>query len=127
MSASSYAELKILDHSLGTAEWTMPSAVYIGLFSSDPTDAGTGTELSGNGYARAEITFAAASNGSAANDSQIDFDAATDDWATATHFGIFDAATSGNLLYHGQLNTPRAAETGQQVRVPIGEIVITAD
>ena len=41
MSISNYAELKILDHTTGTASWTAPSGVYLKLHTGDPGEAGT--------------------------------------------------------------------------------------
>ena len=38
---SDYLEDAFLDHFLGTTSTTAPSAVYIGLHTADPTDAGT--------------------------------------------------------------------------------------
>ena len=60
---SDYAENKILDHTLGTAAWTMPATVYLGLSVASIGDDASGTELSGNGYARQSISFASASSG----------------------------------------------------------------
>jgi hypothetical protein len=127
MSASNFLELKLLDHSLGTASWTSPTDVYLALFSTDPTDAGSGTELSGDGYARKVVTFDAAADGATVNAATVTFDEAEADWDAATHFGIYDAATTGNLLFHGELDTARTATTGQQIRFLQGEIEITAD
>ncbi|WP_377846978.1 hypothetical protein [Bosea sp. UC22_33] len=59
-SASDYLEKKLLDHSLGVAAYTMPGTVYLALFTADPGEAGPGTEVSGNGYARQSTAFAAA-------------------------------------------------------------------
>ena len=53
----------------------MPSNVYVALFTTDPTDAGSGTEVSGNGYARQSATFSSASGGSTSNSSAIEFTA----------------------------------------------------
>ena len=41
---SNYLENKILDHVLKNISYTSPTTAYVGLFTSDPTDAGTGTE-----------------------------------------------------------------------------------
>ena len=46
---SDYLEDAFLDHFLGTSSTSAPAAVYIGLHTADPTDAGTGAEVSGNG------------------------------------------------------------------------------
>tara|TARA_R100000388_G_scaffold31784_1_gene24893 strand:+ start:394 stop:780 length:387 start_codon:yes stop_codon:yes gene_type:complete len=122
---SNYLELKVLDHFLGTASTSAPSAVYLALFTSDPTDAGSGTEVSGNGYSRQAITFAAASSGSAASNSAEEFTASGGNFGTITHFGIFDASTSGNLLYHGALTASKTIADGDTLRFASGNITIT--
>lgn len=128
MNFTQYAATKIAEHSTGTAPWTLPSGLYLGLFSTNPTDAVSGNELSGNGYARKEITFGSASGGVIANDTQEDFAAATgSNWATATHWVLFDAATGGNGIWYGALETPQTIEVGQQFRVRVGDIVLTVE
>ena len=64
---SDYLEDAFLDHFLGTSSTSAPAAVYIGLHTADPTDAGTGAEVSGNGYARQAMAFGASSTGTALN------------------------------------------------------------
>jgi len=125
---SNYLENEILDHVLGTGSFTSPATVYVGLFTSDPTDAGSGTEASGSGYAREAASFGAASSGSASNDAEINFGAPSGgNWGTITHFGIFDASTSGNLLIHGALTASKATADGDPVTFAIGALTITAD
>lgn len=125
--ASNYLELKLLDHALGTAAFTAPTDVYVGLFTDDPTDAGTGTEISGNGYSRKVATFAAASGGSASTNATITFDAATGNWGTITHIGIYDAATTGNLLFHGAVTTSKTIESGDTFQISSGNLTISLD
>ena len=55
MAKSNYLENKVIDHFLGTSSTSAPSNVYMGLFTSNPTDANSGTEVSGNGYSRQDI------------------------------------------------------------------------
>ena len=74
---SDYLELKFLDHFTGTASTSAPSAVYLGLSTASLNDDNSGTELSGSGYTRKAITFASASSGSIANNSAVEFPAAT--------------------------------------------------
>lgn len=115
-----YAEKKLLDHILGVAAYTMPSTVYLALFTSDPTDTGvSGVEVSGNGYARQAISFSAAVSGTGAtsNGSDITFPAATGSWGTITHAGIMDALTNGNMLWYGPLGTSKAVATSDQFKV----------
>jgi len=125
-----YAENKILDHIVGKTSFTMPTA-YIALSTADPTDDGSGmAEPSGNGYARVATTGAtwdAASSGATANAAIISFPTATGSWGTITHFAIFDASTSGNMLAHGELDTPTAISTNQIARFAIGAFDITLD
>ncbi len=126
MSAKSdYLELKVIDHFLGTASTSAPSNVYLALHTADPTDAGTGAEVSGNGYARQAITFAAASSGSASSNSAEEFTASGGDFGTVTHFGIWDASTSGNLLYHGELTASKTIADGDTLRFASGNITVT--
>jgi hypothetical protein len=123
--ASDYLENKLLDHSLATTAYTAPGAVYVGLFTSDPTDAGTGTEVSGGSYARQSATFGAASSGSASTSATITFPAATASWGTITHVGIYDASSSGNLLFHGAVTTSKAIESGDTFQISSGNLTIS--
>ena len=123
---SDYLENEILDHILGTGAYTMPSSVYLGLSTGSFVDDNSGTELSGSGYARKVASFGAASSGTASNDAAIEFPAATGSWGTITHFGIFDASTSGNLLIHGALTSSKVIESGDILKVAVGDMDITA-
>ena len=125
MAKSNYLENKVIDHFLGTSSTSAPSNVFMALFTSNPTDANSGTEVSGNGYSRQAITFNAASSGSATNSSAETFTASGGNFGTITHFGIFDASTSGNLLYHGALTDDKVIEDGDSLVVAAGAITIT--
>lgn len=122
---SNYLENELLDHTLATGAYTAPGTVYLSLYTSDPTDADSGTEVSGNGYARQAITFGAASSGTASNSSEETFTASGGSFGTVTHFGIHDASSSGNLLYHGALTSSRTVGDGESLVFAIGSIDIT--
>lgn len=124
--ATNYTELKLLDHLLGTAAYTMPT-VYLGLFTATPSDTGGGTEVSGNAYARQASPFSAASAGSAANSGTITFPTATGSWGTITHFALFDAVTAGNMLVYGALTSPRTIGNTDTLIVNPGALVISLD
>lgn len=124
---SNYLEDKILDHVLKNTSYTSPTTVYLGLFTSDPTDAGTGTEVSGGSYARQPISFAAASSGSSATDADISFPQATASWGTVSHVGILDQLTSGNLLFHTPLTTSKAIDSGDIFKVTTGNLTVALD
>tara|TARA_B100000900_G_C20351735_1_gene622593 strand:- start:89 stop:475 length:387 start_codon:yes stop_codon:yes gene_type:complete len=123
---SDYLELKFLDHFTGTASTSAPSAVYLGLSTASLQDDNSGTELTGNNYSRKAITFASASSGSIASNAAVEFDAATGSWGSVSHFGIFDAASSGNLLFHGAFSAAKTIASGDVLKVASGSLTITA-
>ena len=123
---SDYLELKFLDHFTGTASTSAPSAVYLGLSTASLNDDNSGTELSGSGYTRKVITFASASSGSIANNSAVEFPTATGSWGTVSHFGIYDASSSGNLLFHGAFSASKAIASGDILKVASGSLTISA-
>lgn len=120
MSATNYFENLVLDAILGTSKGTaIPATVYVGLFTTAPDDGGAGTEVSvtGTGYARVAVTndddnWPAAENGTKVNGTKIQFPLAVTTWGDITHFGIFDAATDGNLLVYGEVATPTTPDVG---------------
>jgi endoglucanase Acf2 len=122
---SNYLENALINAIFRDTAYTSPSDVYVGLFTSDPTDAGSGTEVSGGSYARVVATFGAPSNGSSASDADITFAQATALWGTVTHIGIFDALTSGNLLYHGALTASKTIDTGDVFKIPAGSLTVS--
>jgi len=123
---SDYLENEILDHILRNAAYTPASTVYIGLSTGSFNDDNSGTELSGNGYTRKAIAFDAASGGATDNTSAVDFDAATGSWGSVSHFGLFDASSSGNLLIHGAFSAAKTVASGDILRIAAGELDITA-
>lgn len=124
---SDYLEDAFLDHFLGTSSTSSPTNVYVALHTADPTDAGTGTEVSGNGYARQTISFDASSSGTASNSSAIEFPAASGgDFGTITHIGLWDASTGGNLLFHSALTTSKTIADGDIFKIAASGIDITA-
>jgi len=124
---SDYLELKFLDHFTGTASTSAPSAVYLGLATASLQDDGSGTELTGNNYTRKAITFASASGGSIASNSAVEFNSATGSWGDVSHWGIFDASSSGNLLFHGSFTASKTIASGDILKVASGSLTITAN
>jgi len=123
---SDYLELKFLDHFTGRASTSAPSAVYLGLSTGSLGDDNGGTELSGNNYTRKAVTFAAASSGSIASNAAVEFNAATGSWGSISHFGVYDAASSGNLLFHGAFSAAKTIGSGDVLKVASGSLTITA-
>ena len=122
---SNYLENAFINASLRATNFTAPTTVYVGLYTSDPTDANSGTEVSGGSYARKSASFASPSNGVSTTDADITFDQATGSWGTITHIGILDASTSGNLLYHTPLDASKTIDTGDIFKIAAGSLTVT--
>jgi len=122
---SNYLENKLLDHFLGTTAYTMPTTVYVGLYTVVPTDAGGGTQVTGGSYARQTAVFSAAASGTTSNTANIDF--AGMPAATTVAIGVFDALTSGNLLLWGTLTANKTTDAGDTLRIATGDLDISID
>ena len=122
---STYLEDALINATLRNTSYTSPATVYVGLFTSDPTDAGSGTEVSGGSYARTAVTFGAPSNGVTTNSAAVEFPQATGSWGTVGWIGIHDAATSGNLLYHTALDVSKVIDTGDIFKISTGNLSVT--
>jgi hypothetical protein len=122
---STYLEDALINATLRNTSYTSPSVVYLGLYTSDPTDADTGTEVSGGSYARQAITFGAPSNGVTTNTAAIEFPQATATWGTVGWIGIEDALTGGNLLYHSPLDASKTIASGDIFKIAIGSLSVT--
>lgn len=124
LNLSTYLANKLLDHSLGTSAYTMPTGVYVALYSDNPTAADVGTEITGANLARWAITFDAAASQATQNASQSTSGKAVGAVGTATYIGLRDADTGGNLLWHGQLTTPKTIGNGDYFRIEDGDLDI---
>ena len=122
---SNFLENALINATLRNTSYTSPSTVYLGLFTSDPTDANTGTEVSGGSYARQSITFGAPSNGVSTNSAAIEFPQATGSWGTVGWVGIMDSLTTGNLLYHTALDASKTIASGDIFKIAIGSLSVT--
>jgi len=122
---SNYLENALINATLRNTSYTSPATVYIGLYTSDPTDANTGTEVSGGSYARVAVTMGAPSNGVSLNTAAVEFPQATGSWGTVGWIGILDASTSGNLLYHSPLDVSKTIASGDIFKIAIGSLSVT--
>lgn len=122
---SNYLETALINGTIRGTTYTAPTTVYLALYTSDPTDADTGTEVSGGSYVRQSISFGAPSDGQSTNSAAIEFPQATADWGTITHVGIRDAITSGNLLYHTALDASKPITTGDVFKITTGNLSVT--
>lgn len=135
---SDFAENKLIDWLLraqaigitgaSAAAGTGPTAVFVGLLTAAPSDAGGGTEVTGGSYARQSVTSALANwagtqsagstaassgtGGTTSNNGTITFPAPTANWGVVTHFGVYDAVTTGNLLFWAALTVNKTINSG---------------
>ncbi len=126
---SDYLENKLVDHIFRAQSFSAPATLYVALVTAAPSDSGGGTEVSGGSYARVAVTSSLANwagtqsagstvassgtGGQTSNNAAITFPAPSGaNWGTVTHFGIFDAASSGNLLFHGALTASKTINDG---------------
>lgn len=116
---SDYTEGNLRAGLFRTAAFTKPTALWVSLHTGTVTDAGGGAEVSGGSYVRvqrdpldANWTAASATDGLTDNAAAITFPSPTANWGVVTDFGIWDAATAGNLICYGVLTTPKTINSG---------------
>lgn len=122
---SNYLENALINATLRNTAFTSPAVVYVGLHTADPTDAGTGTEVSGGSYARQSATFGAPSNGVSTTTADITFPQASGTWGTIGWISIRDASTAGNMLYYTALDVSKAIDTGDIFKIAAGSLTVT--
>jgi hypothetical protein len=122
---SNFLENAIINATLRNTTYTSVATVYVSLWTTDPTDAGSGTEVSGGSYARTAVTFDAPSNGVTTNSADVTFPTATGSWGTVGWIGINDALSSGNLLYHSPLDVSKTVTSGDIFKISTGNLSVT--
>jgi hypothetical protein len=138
---SDFLENKLIDQIFRAQAAPTTSTLHVGLLTTAPSDTGGGTEVSGNNYSRASVTSSLANwagtqsagsttassgtGGQTSNNSAITFATPSATWGTVTHFGIYDAATSGNLLFWGSLSISKTINSGDTVSFPAGSLTVT--
>ena len=127
MSFTNTYENHVMQYVFTSGSVTRPTAWYIALFTSDPTDTGSaGTEVStGTGYARTSVTFSVTGD-TASNSAAVEFPAASGGtWGTISHIGVMTASSGGDMIVHSALTTSKAINDGDVFRIPTGDLDIT--
>lgn len=140
---SDYLENKLVDQIFRGQAYTFPTTVYVGLLTATPSDPGGGTEVSGSAYARVAVTSSLANwagtqgtgttvassgtTGTTSNNTAITFPTPSATWGTVTAFGIYDASTSGNLLFYGTLSISKTINNGDTVTFPAASLSLQLD
>jgi hypothetical protein len=128
MSFSNTYETHVLNYVFTTTSVTRPTAWYLALFTSNPAEDASGSEVSASGtaYARQSAAFTVSGN-TASNSAAIEFPTATASYGTVTHVGVYTASSGGDLIAYAALSTSKAIDTGDVFRVPSGDLDVTLD
>ncbi|KQV27840.1 hypothetical protein ASC97_05595 [Rhizobium sp. Root1203] len=138
MSASTYAAHAILNLFLRGVAVTPPTRVYVSFHTADPGNAGANEVTTGAwpSYVRLDAAqgaaiatgFSAAAAKASANLKELLW-AANDGAApvTVTHFGIWDAATGGNLLFHDALTASKTFQPSDEGVLHASALNVTVD
>lgn len=138
---SDFLENKLIDQLFRGQAAPTTTTLYVGLLTAAPSDAGGGTEVSGNSYARVAVTSSLANwagtqsagsttassgtGGQTSNNAAITFPTPSGTWGTVTHFGIYDATSGGNLLFWGALTISKTINQSDTVTFPAASLSIT--
>jgi len=124
---SNYLENALLNGTLNGTTYTAPTTVYVSLWTSNPNDDGSGTEVSGGSYARTAVSFATASgtSGQVLNNAAVEFPTSTASWGVVGWIGINDAVSGGNLMYHTALDAAKTIDTGDIFKIATGNLSVT--
>jgi hypothetical protein len=124
---SDYLENQIADHIFRGSTFAKPASLFYGLFTAAPSDSGGGTEVTGGSYARVSVSpsnanfngthgsttgASSGTSGNLTNAAAVTFPTPTANWGIVTHWGLFDAASGGNLLFQGPLSTSKTVNNG---------------
>lgn len=130
MSLSNYGENLLINYLLNTSAVTRPTAWYVQLHMTDPTDTGTaGTQptITAGDYDRKTLGatgMTTATTGSNTNPAAVSWTAnAAAATYTFTHISIWDAVTAGNCLFTGALAVPELVAANGVLTFPIGKIM----
>jgi hypothetical protein len=124
---SNFLEDALINATLRNTTYTSVATVYVSLWTSNPGDDASGTEVStsGTSYARTAVTFGAPSNGVSLNSADVTFPTATASWGTVGWIGINDSTSGPNLLYHTALDTAKAIDSGDIFKISTGNLSVT--
>lgn len=129
MPLTTYGRQHLGDHATGKTAWTKPTALYAGLYTADPGDAGShANEATFTGYARVEVTSKFAvfnSSGVAVSTSEFNFGTPSTGGQTVTYIGYSDAASAGNMIFKEALPQSRVILAGAlPVKINAGQATI---
>lgn len=118
---------------IGDAGGLQPSAApgnfYAALYTTDPTDADTGTEANYTSYARIAVVRSAVgwtvSGAVVSNAGIITFPTSTGGSNTITHVAVRTALVGGDIVHHGVLSSSLIVSSGNTPKFEIGDFTVT--
>ncbi len=119
---STYLADALFTHMAGGTQLPQPAAFYLALYTDNPTADDAGTEVSGTGYARQEVSLEALGGRAADNDTAIVFPEAGASWGTVTHWGLHDNDTAGNLWCFGEVVESKLISSGDTAKVNAADL-----
>lgn len=131
---SDYYEDKIIDHMLRGQAFSVPTTVYVALFTAVTglESNAPSAEVSGNAYARQAVTLSAGSGGASSNTGDITFPTATPaGWGTVSHVAIVDHlsnvtwGTNVNVLMWSQLDVSKLVDALDTFKINTGDLDVT--
>lgn len=131
MPFTTYLTNSLMNEVFGKTDFIAPVTLYVGLSTTTPAVGGTNiTEPAGNAYARVAVTnnvtnFPNAAAGAKSNGAAIAFPTATGSWGTVTYFVIYDAASAGNVLAYGALNTAQTVANGDTLSFAVSAMSLS--
>lgn len=128
---SNYLETAMHNAVFKGVAFTPPTALYLALYTSNPTDADVGNEVTGGAYSRQSVVFGDIEQieevAVIALAETVSFPVATAPWGNVTHLGIRDAAEGGNMYYYAPLTTAKYIDTGDRVVFLANDITVALD
>ena len=120
---------------IGDAAGLQPSAVagnlFVALYTTDPGETDTGTEIIYTGYSRVAVVRSAVgwtvSGNTMSNAAQITFPINTGSSTTATFFAVRTALSGGDLVGSGPVSPSLTINNGDTPKYEIGDLTITED
>lgn len=130
MAFSNYLEDQITNWINGQAfASAITGGTFVQLYSQDPTESGSAT---GALYSRVNVaaggwTRVTSGTASVSNTAAITITSSATSGATATHVAVFDAITSGNMLFYGALSASKVIASGDEVKFNASALTLTVN
>lgn len=126
---STHLAQALINHVFRGQTYTPPGNTFLAMFVADPTDNNiTANEVTAPWYQRQNVTSWTAptnNNVTTSNSNQITFPATTGGAVTITHWGLYDAQQTGNLLASGPFAAPKVLNVDDVLAVNPNDLVLT--